>query len=537
MENTIVILDNFDSFTYNLVDEFRSKNFPVKIFRNSIAAETIFAEISKTKNPILVISPGPGTPSEAGCLMKLISLCHRKIPMLGICLGHQAICQFYGAKIVPAEELVHGKASQIDHAGTPPFDGIPTPIAFARYHSLVATKIPPSLEVIASANRVAMAVRNKADKVVAFQFHPESIMSPAGAALLENSIKFLTESDGGVPATEFLEKLYGNEKISAEDTEAFFAQVVRGNVDSQLLSAALVAMKIRGETSEEIAGAARALLKDAVAFPRPNYEFCDIVGTGGDGVGSINISTTAALLAANSGVKIAKHGNRSVSSKSGASDVLAALGVKLEISPEAARACLDEVGICFLFAPVYHKGFKFAAPVRQALKTRTIFNVLGPLINPARPSFSLLGVYAPELTRPIAETLKNLGYKKAFVVHGAGTDEIAVHGKTKIAELRGNGEIAEYEIAPEDFGLKTFSLEEIRGGNPAENCEITKKILRGNGTEAQNSVVALNAAPLFLMNGDAKNLKEGVELALKKLASGTALETAEKLAKFTKSAV
>ncbi len=536
MKNTIVILDNFDSFTYNLVDEFRGKGFVVKIFRNSIPAETVFAEIKKMQNPILVISPGPGTPSEAGCLMKLIELCHRKVPMLGICLGHQAICQFYGATIVEADEIVHGKCSQIDHRGVAPFEGIPTPAPFARYHSLIATKVPPALEVIASANRMVMAVRNRADRVLGFQFHPESIMSPHGAKLLENSIKFLSQEDGSVPAHAVLDKLYAGEKLSVEDTESFFAQVVRGNVEQPLLTAALVAMKLRGETSEEIAGAARALLADATPFPRPDYEFCDIVGTGGDGAGSINISTTAAIVAACGGVKVAKHGNRSVSSKSGASDMLSTLGVKLDISPDAARVCMDEVGMAFLFAPLYHKGFKYAVPVRQALKTRTIFNLLGPLVNPAHPTFALIGVYDAALTAQIAQTLKNLGYKRAFVVNGSGTDEIAIHGTTKVAELHDSGEISEYELSPADFGLQTFPPELIRGGNPAENCATTKAILSGKGAPAHVAVVAANAAPLFYMNGMVKNLRDGAALALEKINSGEAWKTAQRLIAFTQAA-
>lgn len=235
--------------------------------------------------------------------------------------------------------------------------------------------------------------------------------------------------------TVSLEGLYRGESLTAEQTEQLFGELLRGEMDPIVLSSLLTAMKVKGESPSEIEGAARALIAAAKPFPRPDYEFCDIVGTGGDGLYTINISSTAAIVGATCGIKVAKHGNRSVSSKTGSSDLLEKLGIKLDMSPETARRCLDEANICFLFAPHYHSGMRFAAPVRQALKTRTIFNVLGPLINPARPTYQLMGVYSPELLEPIAETLQALGLKKGMVAYGSGLDEIAVHGETQVAEI------------------------------------------------------------------------------------------------------
>lgn len=195
------------------------------------------------------------------------------------------------------------------------------------------------------------------------------------------------------------------------------------------------------------------MLANANPFPTPDYDFADIVGTGGDGHNTINISTTAAFVAAACGVKVAKHGNRGVSSKSGSSDLLAAFGIDLAMNPETARGALDDLGVCFLFAPQYHSGVRHAMPVRQTMKTRTLFNVLGPLINPARPKIELMGVYDPALIRPIAETMVSMGMKRAAVVHGSGLDEVAIHGTTQVAEIR-DGKIEEYTLSPEDFGWK-----------------------------------------------------------------------------------
>lgn len=329
--------------------------------------------------------------------------------------------------------------------------------------------------------------------------------------------------------TVSLEGLYRGESLTAEQTEQLFGELLRGEMDPIVLSSLLTALKVKGESPSEIEGAARALIAAAKPFPRPDYEFCDIVGTGGDGLYTINISSTAAIVGATCGIKVAKHGNRSVSSKTGSSDLLEKLGIKLDMSPETARRCLDEANICFLFAPHYHSGMRFAAPVRQALKTRTIFNVLGPLINPARPTYQLMGVYSPDLLEPIAETLQALGLKKGMVAYGSGLDEIAVHGETQIAEIK-DGKIRYYTLTPNDFGLKYYTLESIQGGTPDENRKITEALLAGKGTDAQQTAIAINLAPLLMMGGLVDNLKQGAEMAIETLRSGDALDKVTQLA-------
>ena len=326
-----------------------------------------------------------------------------------------------------------------------------------------------------------------------------------------------------------LEKLYQGEGLSEQQSQAFFEQVVSGDMDPIVLSSVLTALKIKGETPTEITGAAKALLAQAKKFPRPDYPFTDIVGTGGDGLGTINISTASAFVAAACGVKVCKHGSRSVSSKSGSSDLLAAFGINLDMSPEIARQCLDDLNVCFIFAPSYHAGMRFAAPVRAALKTRSIFNVLGPLVNPARPDFELMGVYAPELLLPIAKVHQQLGMKRVMVVYGSGLDEVALHGSTQVAELH-NGEITEYTLTPEDFGVDYYPVESIFGGTPEENKDIIEDILQGKGTAAQQAAVAINVSALLVLNGRADNFKQGTEMAITSMQSGQPLSLLKQLA-------
>jgi anthranilate phosphoribosyltransferase len=325
-----------------------------------------------------------------------------------------------------------------------------------------------------------------------------------------------------------INKLYEQQSLTQEESQKLFDTIIKGEMDPILLGAVLTALKIKGETPDEIAGAASALLENANPFPRPDYDFADIVGTGGDGSNTINISTTAAFVAAACGVKVAKHGNRGVSSKSGSSDLLDSFGINLAMSAEDTRKAVDDLGVAFLFAPQYHGGVRHAMPVRQAMKTRTIFNILGPLINPARPNIELMGVYDASLVRPIAETMAKMGMKRAAVVHGSGLDEVAIHGETQVAEII-DGEINEYTLTPADFGVNVHPLEAIQGGEPEENREIITNILTGKGTEAQVEAVAVNVALLLRLFGQ-EDLKANTQKAIDVMNSGKAFELVQQLA-------
>lgn len=326
-----------------------------------------------------------------------------------------------------------------------------------------------------------------------------------------------------------LELLYQGKDLTLEQSQQIFSQIVTGAMDPIVMGSLLTALKIKGETPQEIAGAAQALLDNAADFPTPDYEFADIVGTGGDGYNTINISTTSAFIAASLGVKVAKHGNRGVSSKSGSSDLLQALGINIEMSPEKARECLDELGVCFLYAPQYHQGIRHAMPVRKALATRTLFNVLGPLINPAHPTMEVMGVYDKSLLKPIAETFQQMGMKKVMVIYGAGLDEAAVHGPTDVAEVNGNN-IEYYQLSPEEFGVDKATIEELEGGTPEENRQISEQLLQGQGKPAHLNAVAANVALLLKLAGKVANVHEGVELALSEMRSGRPLQLVHKLA-------
>ncbi|GAD90623.1 anthranilate phosphoribosyltransferase [Vibrio halioticoli NBRC 102217] len=325
-----------------------------------------------------------------------------------------------------------------------------------------------------------------------------------------------------------LEQLYRQESLSEAQSQTLFDQIIKGEVEPIVLSSALTALKIKGETPEEIAGAAKALLANAQPFPRPDYDFADIVGTGGDGSNTFNISTTAAFVAAAVGLKVAKHGNRGVSSKSGSSDLLDSFGINLAMSAQDTAKAVDEIGVAFLFAPQYHQGVRHAMPVRQALKTRTIFNILGPLINPARPNIELMGVYDESLVAPIAQTMQKMNMKRAAVVHGSGLDEVAIHGKTVVAEIK-DGKIEHYTLTAEDFGLNSHPLEALKGGTPEENRTIVTNLLSGKGTEAQESAVAANVALLMKLFGH-EDLKVNAQQAIAAMRSGKAYQLVEQLA-------
>jgi len=323
------------------------------------------------------------------------------------------------------------------------------------------------------------------------------------------------------PVPNPLPKLLTGEDLPIEDSEHLFERLVLGKLEPAEIAGMLIALRMKGETAEEMIGAARALSAAALPFDRPNYLYADCCGTGGDGSGLINVSTATAFVAAACGLPVAKHGNRSVSSRCGSADVLEAVGAKIDIAPEKARELLDETGFCFLFAPAYHPGMKHAALVRRQLEVRTIMNLLGPCINPARPPVQLLGVADPKMLRRIAQTLAAMGVVEALVVHGSGLDEVALHGETRAIRLSGD-EIEEIEINPEQAGLERASLKGVTGGDVDENAERLKGLLCGRAGRAEEDIVILNTAALLLTASKAETLLEGATLARDALASGAA---------------
>ena len=328
--------------------------------------------------------------------------------------------------------------------------------------------------------------------------------------------------DAGAEAA--ITRLLDGSDLDLSSARDLFARIVDGSLSEPLMAGAFVALRVKGETADELTGAALALREAARSFPTPSYLFADSCGTGGDFSGSINVSTAAGLVVAACGLPIVKHGNRSFTSKCGSADVLEALGARLDLSPLESREILDRTGFCFLLAPLYHPGIAHAGPVRRALKVRTIMNLLGPCLNPARPKVQLLGVADPERLRPIAETLQSLGVERALVVHGSGLDEVALHGFTRAVSVCGRS-LTEIEITPEQADLKRVPVERIAGGTPQENADRLAALLSGRGREADAAVTALNAGALLMTAGKAANLREGVEIAFDAIRSGRANAT------------
>jgi anthranilate phosphoribosyltransferase len=314
--------------------------------------------------------------------------------------------------------------------------------------------------------------------------------------------------------------------LSEADAETAFDIIMSGNATPSQIGAFLMALRVRGETVEEIAGAARIMRAKAIAIEAPPGTI-DTCGTGGDASGSFNISTASALVVAGCGVPVAKHGNRALSSYSGSADVLRALGVNIDADFAIVRACLWEIGLGFLMAPRHHSATRHVAPARVELGTRTIFNLLGPLSSPAKAPRQLVGVFAPEWVKPMAEVLGRLGVERAWVVHGSGLDELTTAGVTRVAALEG-GKVETFDIVAEDVGLPPARLEDLRGGEPGHNARLMQDLLVGAGGPLRD-IVLLNSGAALVIAGRAATLEEGIELAAQSLDSGAARRVLENL--------
>lgn len=327
-----------------------------------------------------------------------------------------------------------------------------------------------------------------------------------------------------------LSRLAEGAPLADADAEAFFAACLRGEPSPAQVAAALTAMRLRGETLGEITACARAMRAAAVMLDHP-FEVIDVCGTGGDGLHTLNISTAVGFVVAGGGLKVAKHGNRALSSKSGAADVLSALGVDIAAAPALQRQALEEAGICFLFAPAHHGAMRHVAPIRAELGFRTIFNLLGPLTNPARAKRQLLGVFDPRWVEPLARVLGALGAERAWTVHGQGMDEITITGATQAAEWR-DGQVRLFEITPEQAGLARAKPSDLTGGTPQENADALRALLAG-AKGPYRDVVLLNAAAAFLIADRAANLQDGVALAAQVIDQGRAQAALERLIAIT----
>ena len=453
----ILLIDNYDSFSYNVYQLVGSVNPDIRVIRND---ECSVDEIRAMNPSHIILSPGPGRPDKAGVCENVIRELGGRIPILGICLGHQAICEVAGATVTYASHLMHGKQSLATlDTDSVLFRGMKKVITVARYHSLVADPqtIPTELKVTAvTEDGEVMAVEQTEKQIYGVQFHPESVLTPDGRQIIVN-----------------------------------FLQTQKG--------------------------AGRNMIKEAVAKLVKNED--------------IGYDMAKTVISA-AGVPVAKHGNRAASSKSGAADCLEALGVNITIEPEQSKTLLEEIGICFLFAQKYHTAMKYVGPIRKELGIRTIFNILGPLANPAGPVYQIMGAYDESLLPSMAKVLSNLGVKRGMVVYGQDRlDEISASAPTTVCEID-NGTFKNYVITPEEFGMERCTKEDLVGGTPQENAEITRAILNGEKGPKRNAVL-LNAAAALYVAGKADSMADGVKLAEKVIGTGLAKAQLERFIKLS----
>ncbi len=429
------------------------------------------------------------------------------IPVLGVCLGNQLLALHAGASIGMAPVIMHGKQSEIIHDGEGIFKNLPNPILVGRYHSLVAIVDEGGESAFTVTARgpegEVMALSYNDRPWVGVQFHPESVLTPDGLRLLENfpsAIKGAREKR--IPIAQILEQLAKGADLSADMAASGFSSLLDGELSPAQAGAFLMGLRMKGENALELAHATRAALSRSVRVPGIKGSCIDIVGTGGDGRHSFNCSTATALTMAGMGYKVVKHGNRAVSSTCGSADALESLGIPLDANPATALDMLEKRNFAFLFAPHFHPSFKNIGPLRKEMGIRTLFNILGPMINPARPDHLLMGVARPELVPLVAETLSRSPIYRAAVVCGAGGyDEMTPMGPADIALLHA-GKISTIHFDPATYGIKPCTEEDLAVSSRDEAVAVLREILHGRGSQAMLDMVTLNTALAILLLED-----------------------------------
>jgi len=513
-----LLIDNYDSFTYNLyqyLTELTKKG--VMVARND---RITIPEIRSLAPEGIIISPGPGRPEEAGITVDAIREFAGRIPILGVCLGHQAIGYAFGGKIIQAGRIVHGKTENIALDGRGLFRTLPASGVFTRYHSLVIDpgSIPAELEVTArSIDGEIMGVRHRTHVIEGVQFHPESMASEFGKKILQNFLNYQREP---YPVKEKLSKVIRGEDLTQSEAEGFMSELTEGNLGASHIAGYFVALNAKGITPEEIAGCAAVLQRKRTPLKvsRPVLDTC---GTGGDEAGTFNISSFGALIAAACGAAVAKHGNRAVSSLCGSADFYKELGVPIDLPPGESEKLIERTGFAFLFAPIYHGAMRFAGPVRRELGIKTIMNLLGPLVNPAAAQYQLIGVFADEYCLPVAKAAHLLGIKRAMVVHGEdGLDEISVTSPSRVVSIDESGRVTDERFDPATLGIRRFELSELKGGSAPDNAATARALLQGEGPDAIREAVLVNAGAALAVFGRAASIAEGYKLAREALAGG-----------------
>ena len=533
----ILLIDNYDSFVFNVEQYFRElTNEEVKTVRN----DAITLEEIKILNPSrIVLSPGPKHPKDSGICLEILKNIENT-PILGICLGHQAFGLVFGGKIEKLEIPLHGKTSEITVTGKNSilFKDMPEKFNVMRYHSLYVSEenLPEELTVTAkSDDGIIMALEHKTKDIYGIQFHPESFFTEYGKNIIKNFIsntkkETLQSNDKNTEETErkkadevfkkYLKKLQDNIPLADNDFKEICEVINSKNYDIVQLGALLVLISEKSLYPESLTAFVKNILEYSVTFS-DDTPMIDLCGTGGDSLKTINISTTVAFIVAAMGVKVAKHGNKSVTSKSGSSDVIDKLGLTMEKSIITQLTKLENSNLAFFHAPFFHKLVGEVREVRQRLGIRTVFNVLGPLLHPNRKlKYQLVGLYHEPVHRLYAETLQLLGREHALVVRGNdGLDEISICDETKIVEVKGD-KILEYTISPETFGFRRAFHADIEGGTPEENAEILVRTLKGEENSPKSDIVILNAMFALYAADFVKHPAEAKPLILEAINSG-----------------
>ncbi len=492
----ILLIDNYDSFVFNIKTMLNQlTNDEIAVYRND---KITLDEIKRLSPNAIILSPGPKHPKDSGICLEIFKA-RLNVPVLGICLGHQALGLCFGAKIQRLKEVVHATSSQISLiAQSELFREFPKDFSVMRYHSLEVVDLPRELEALAyTKDKVLMAMRHKDLPYFGVQFHPESYFSEYGLKIFENFLKFKGQTSQKVsekPAlTSFITKLQDNQGLNTDDFAQICQIIASREYEAVQLGALLVLITEKSLDERSLSALVNNILKYSQTF-NDESEMIDIVGTGGDGFKSINVSTTTAFILGALGVKVAKHGNRAISSASGSSDVLSALKIPAFDSIAKQVKVLDEQGLTFFHAPFFHSLVGEVKEVRAKLGVRTVFNVLGPLLHPNLSlKYQLMGNYHAPVHRLLIEVLRNLGRKHALVVRGNdGMDEISICDETSIYELK-DGQIFNYTISPEQFGFKRAFHSEIVGGDAKQNAKILLDTLSGKQKGAKFDIVVLNA--------------------------------------------
>ena len=523
----ILLIDNYDSFVFNVeqyVKELTSEDV-LSVRNDKITLE----EIRKLNPSKIILSPGPKHPKDSGICLEILRS-DLNAPILGICLGHQAIGLVSGASIKRLEKPFHGKTSNIEILDAEPlFTGLANKFEVMRYHSLYVDDLPSNLKPLAvSEDGVIMALRDIARPVFGIQFHPESYFTQYGKKIIENFINYKSETKTQETEPEnfkrFLIKLQDNVGLDDRDFEQICKIIASKEYEITQLAALLVLISEKSLYPKSLASLVRNILKYSQTY-RDASPMIDLCGTGGDGFKTINISTAVSFILASLGVKVAKHGNKAVSSRSGSSDVLEGINLTMSNSLSALRELLEEKNLAFFHAPFFHPLVAEVKEVRARLGIRTVFNVLGPMLNPNLGlKNQLVGVYHKPVLRLYAETLKLLERERALVVRGEdGLDEITLCDETRIVELK-NGEILEYSVTPEQFGFKRAFHSDIEGGTPEQNAEILVKILKGEERGAKFDIVVLNAMFALYTANFVSNPMNAKEIVLKAIKSGKVYE-------------